>query len=469
MTLRQPYWLVSRSCVKMLFKPATRKRLMCLVSAFLICIAVNAGNHLVNAAQAGRRCQLLLTNPAFKLYFIRCRNARDLQRFLVRERRRLTAIGAGVIGRSFVYQNQLYLPVAGSPTTPSLAPVRQLFGPNPQRFFRSPDPPADQGPVQLKAVYFPRGRLPSSDLVRLDLQDITSLLQKDLSGRRLLMANEKRQHLVRILAAESAGRYQARSPFFSRIESVVPMEYLDLWYNWSTDRTTDIVDWQGGLQIDDAGTVTVAAGYLTPPPAMDGRPGYWQFDIYPRYIPVWLPDIVTIQKQGIVLTGLRLQPEALALLKASQAEGRFLLSFEKLHVLESSVQQINRDRWIQNVAFFSLDFVMGVVFAFMMSLFAFVHLKAELAFLLMHRNAARSILRTFWLLPVILIGAVKLGALAAFILSGMPAPPGGLTEIWQPMSAALIATAVVCWPLNRWCFRQLTANRIALYRFHRDG
>jgi hypothetical protein len=353
--------------------------------------------------------------------------------------------------------------------------MRRLFGPDPRQLARSPLPLPEQGRLRLRAAYFPLVPPPEGESeavlerLRLDLQDITDQLRGDLSGRRLMIANDTRQRLVRTLGTGDLGRQRRLSPFFSRIASVVPMEILDLWSHWCSDRTTDIVDWHNSLQIDPDGTMTIPAGYLAPRPLDTRRPAFWQLDIYPRYIPLWLPEIVTVRRGPLMAASLRLQDDAVAFLKQAHTDGHYLLSFEKLHVLESQVSHLNNDRRVRQVAFIALDLVMSVVFAFMMSLFAFVHLKTELAFLLMFRNAIGSILRTFWLLPIVLTASVKIGALAAYALSGLPPPPGGMAAIGIPMALTLGAAAVLCWPLNRWCFRQLTSNRIELYRLHRDA
>jgi len=154
-------------------------------------------------------------------------------------------------------------------------------------------------------------------------------------------------------------------------------------------------------------------------------------------------------------------------LEQLQFMGSYLFSYEKLKILKEKVRIINDDIRANHMRFYMTDLAMSIAFPFMMSLFAFIHLKTELAFLLMFKNRIRELLFIFWMLPVTLMFFVKAGILAGYFLLMGREGMSMIHGIYLPLALCFIIASIVFYPMNRWCFNQLIGDNINLYSLHK--
>ena len=129
------------------------------------------------------------------------------------------------------------------------------------------------------------------------------------------------------------------------------------------------------------------------------------------------------------------------------------------------MKNLNDDIQTNHIHFYLTDVSMGIAFPFMISLFAFIHLKTEIAFLLMYKNRVREILFIFWLLPLSLMLMVKSGILTGYFLSLHDS--GGGLALLLPLLASFVAVAAGFYPINKWCFNQFAGDTLNLYALHK--
>ena len=148
-------------------------------------------------------------------------------------------------------------------------------------------------------------------------------------------------------------------------------------------------------------------------------------------------------------------------------KGHYLFSYEKSHIIKDKVKKTNDDIRMNHIYFYLTDLSMGIVFPFMMSLFAFIHLKTEIAFLLMSKNRIREILFIFWLLPVLLMFFIKFGVISAYWFYLSSRDIGIHFYLILPLLVTFLVTASIFYPVNKWCFIQFTGNNLKLYELHK--
>jgi hypothetical protein len=110
---------------------------------------------------------------------------------------------------------------------------------------------------------------------------------------------------------------------------------------------------------------------------------------------------------------------------------------------------------------------MGIAFPFMISLFAFIHLKTEIAFLFMFKNRIRELLFIFWLLPVFLMLVIKAGVFTFHSLSLVSKDLLFSVHIVFPLIITFLIASTAFYPINRWCFSQFTGQKLNLYALHK--
>ena len=148
-------------------------------------------------------------------------------------------------------------------------------------------------------------------------------------------------------------------------------------------------------------------------------------------------------------------------------KGHYMFSYEKSHIIRNTIRQINSDIRSNHTYFYFSDLSIGIIFPFMISLFAFIHLKTELSFLFMFKNRIRNLLFIFWLLPVILMCLVKGSVLAGYIYTVTRDAVDPSFYIIFSFIFTFIAASAAFYPINLWCFNQFTGSRINLYSLHK--
>ena len=148
-------------------------------------------------------------------------------------------------------------------------------------------------------------------------------------------------------------------------------------------------------------------------------------------------------------------------------KGHYLFSYEKLHIIKDKIKKLNDDIRMNHIYFYLTDLSMGVVFPFIMSLFAFIHLKTEISFLLMSKNRIKEILFIFWILPVLLMLFIKSGVISVYWLYLYKMDVGVNFYLVYPLLIAFFAAAAAFYQINRWCFIQFTGGNLNLYELHK--
>ena len=133
------------------------------------------------------------------------------------------------------------------------------------------------------------------------------------------------------------------------------------------------------------------------------------------------------------------------------------------------VKKINADIRSNMFHFYLIDFSVGVAFPFMISLFAFIHLKSEISFLFMFKNRIRALLIIFWLLPIVLILLVKTGLLLSYLFYASQQGFNVGATMSLPLAVSFLLASTAFYPINRWCFIQFTSNRLNLHALHKGS
>ena len=459
-------------CLKMLFRRSTRKRFVCLVAAFACMMAFNIYGYARNFHEAEKQKSELLSEKAFQVFFLRFRTSSHLKRFFARPP--LEGNGA-VIPEAFIYQNNLYLHLVPPPSGgEGLDLLLTLFhgeelargfapaGKTSQCIVRVPDQYIDYNGGSLS----PELQAERHTALRFDLVDIADMLRERLYDRRIDVFNSVKNRLVGGIQRIGGLRNTEPNSFFSRVECIVPMNLLHVFAHIARDNTTDVMDLLDSVKVSNGHTLQTYGQYLRAPVEDPRLPLYAELNVYPRYIPFYTPNLLTPQRHWMFYRDIRLQDDLLAGLRALHSQGHYLFSYEKLHFIEKSVDKINRSIRANHVHFYLTDLSMGIVFPFMMSLFAFIHLKSEIAYILMFKNRIRQILVIFWGLPLAIMLGLKGCLLALYpVLSDLAFPAA--VEMALPLGFSFLVAALCFYPVNQWCFSQFTGDTIRLHALHK--
>ncbi len=190
-------------------------------------------------------------------------------------------------------------------------------------------------------------------------------------------------------------------------------------------------------------------------------------DIYPRYIPIYAPNLLKPKWNWLLYEDIDLRTDFMDYIKKLHFKGNYMFSYEKSHIIEDKVKKINDDIYSNHIFFYLTDMSIGIAFPFMISLFAFIHLKTEISFLLMFKNRIRELLFIFWLLPVFLMLIVKGGILTGYLIYLLSLGYDTSTYLVFPLSITFIIASILFYPVNRWCFSQFTGDKLNLYALHK--
>jgi len=484
MLFKPNFWKLLVVCLKMLFRKSTRQRFLCLVAAFLFIMGFNTHSYIKKFQDAEIRKLQALEEKAFNVFFLRFRTKNDYLRFRQRQAPELVSLDAVPLNMAFIYQNNLFIQyrddLSAAPKRVNLQGLALLY----ELFdletaagdFKMAADPADYT-VKVRNRYIDHNGtdldldivLDRHTALKGDLADAADLIRGNLSGKRLAVFNDLTWRIANNIARDDPVKDRVVNPFFSRVALIVPLNLFHIFANMAKDVTMDIVDYAGTVQAAAGATLAVEASYLQIPEAYTDTLLYGDIDLYPRYIPVYTPRLLSARWHWMLYEDIDLKHAFLEKLDRLHFKGNYLFSYEKTLSLKERVRKINADILDNHVNFYMTDLSMGIVFPFMISLFAFIHLKTELAFLLMFKNRIRELLLVFWFLPLGLILLVKAGLAGFYLLHHFN---GALTTtaagvMLLPMTVAFIFTAIVFFPINRWCFSQFTGEQLNLSVLHK--
>ncbi len=484
MLLKEDFRKLLIVCLKMLFRKSTRKRFVCLVIAFLFMMGFNTRSYVKKFHTAETLKKQVLDEKAFKVFYLRMRTRNNFARFFNQHYNALRQFGAAMIKKAFIYQNNLFIhflaPSAGKDHQQdqgqkAMELLYSLF--NIEKFAADfyVDAGSDGHQISVRDNYVDHnGAGLSKDIIaarhatlKFDLIDIADMIREKIWDKRTDVYNAIKKIIITNIKRISPDAAYAPNPYLSRVELIVPMNYLHILTNIKYDNTTDVVDLAESVSYQDDGTLKTDKAYLAVPETYKDAVMYQDIDAYPRYIPLYIPDVMRSQWSWLLFQNIAIKTDFMDYIDRLHFQGHYLFSYEKSHILKDKVTTINNDIRSNHIQFYLTDLSMGIAFPFMMSLFAFIHLKTEIAFLLMFKNKIRELLFIFWLLPVFLMLFVKGGILASYWLYLWW---GGLEVTYYiilPLSITFILAAAVFYPINKWCFSPFTGDNLNLHALHK--
>lgn len=487
MLFKPDFWKLLVVCLKMLFRKSTRKRFLCLVAAFLFTMGFNTHSYIKKFQESEISKHQILEERAFKVFFLRFRTKTDYLRFQKREASGLARLGAVPLKTAFIYQNNLFIPFQATrpPETakpnPDVSGLALLYD-----LFSVDSVAADFRVAKDASAYTCKIRNNYSDhngsdldldivlarhtALKGDLADAADLLRGTLTGKRLAVYNDLVWRITNNISRLTPPENQMVNPFFSRVALIVPLNLFHIFSNMANDITTDILDYAESVRAAESATLEVEKAYLQVPEEYAETLLYGNIDLYPRYTPLYIPDLLTTHWHWLLYEDIAHSSTFMEKLDRLHFKGNYLFSYEKSLSIKERVKKTNGDILSNHINFYMTDLSMGIVFPFMISLFAFIHLKTELAFLLMFKNRIRELLVVFWMLPLGLILLLKSG-LAGFYLAhsfsgGLAAPDVGTMLL--PMAVSFTLSAIIFFPINRWCFSQFTSEQLSLSALHKE-
>jgi len=471
-------------CLKMLFRKSTRKRFVCLVIAFLFMMGFNTCSYVKKFHTAETLKKQILDEKAFKVFFLRMRTNNNFARFLARHYEKLGHLGSRIVNKAFIYQNNLFIHIhspsemSADDQTRDKSAIKLLYNVYniekfAENFYAGDDDINHQ--IKIKGNYVDHnGAGLNEDIIagrhttlKFDLLDIADMIREDVWDKRTDVFNSIKQTIITNIKRVSPDTAREPNPYLSRVESIVPMNYLHILTNIKNDNTTDVIDLSESVSYEKDATIKTDKAYLAVPEVYQDSVMYQDIDVYPRYTPLYVPALLKPQWNWLLFQHIDIETDLMDYIDQLHFQGHYLFSYEKSHILKDKVKTINDDMRSNHIHFYLTDLSMGIAFPFMISLFAFIHLKTEIAFLLMFKNKIRELLFIFWLLPVFLMVLVKGGILASYLFYMLFVNVEITAYIALPLSITFLFAAAAFYPINKWCFNPFTSDNLNLHALHK--
>lgn len=470
-------------CMKMLFRKSTRKRFAFLVLSFLFIIGFNSHSYIKKYHMTEIQKREILDEKAFKVFFLRFKTAGDLNSFLQNHMKELHDYGAFIMEDQFIYQNNLYIPFY-SPDQSNVgrytddAPVIRLFyhlfGINEIAEKYSLKETQARSSRKVKNIYINHnGNLVDEKTLterhrnlQRDLFDIAYMLRDNMTGKRIDVYNLIADSIISNIKMIPPSDGHAVNPYFSRVECVIPVNVINILAGINIDNATDIIELGGSIR-SEGDMITVPEPYLNTPEEHAAGPVFKGLNIYPRYLPLVTLDILKPDWNWMLYQDIRLKKDLMGYLNKLHSKGHYMYSYEKQYIMKEKVEKINREIRFNHIQFYLTDLSMGIVFPFIISLFAFIYLKGELAFILMYKNRIREILAVFWLMPVSLMIMVKAILLSTHLIYYSSLNIYIPAFVIVPLGITVLIDSMLFIPVNRYCFSPFTGNLLSLYNLNR--
>ncbi len=471
-------------CLKMLFRRSTRKRFICLVILFIFMMGFNTFSYVKKYHKTEEQKRNLLGEKAFKVFFLRLRTNNSCERFLFLHGQNLQNLGGNVIHKAFLYQNNLYIHFlseakshvrSGKDEKEAMANLYDVF--NIKSITENFYPVEDKNSHSIKArnIYvdhngsgltdvIKEGR---HDLIKSDLTDIADEMRGNIKGKRLEAFNIVKNRIVDNLKPVLPDYNKAPNQYLSRVELIVPMNFLHVIANIYHDNAADIMDIADSVRYVDNTMIETDREYFLIPENYAEGIMYGKLPIYPRYLPLYIPALLKTSWNWLLFQNISINNDLIKYIDQLHFKGHYMFSYEKGYIIKEKVKKINDDIMSNHIRFYLTDLTMGIAFPFMISLFAFIHLKAEIAFLLMFKNRIREILFIFWALPLSLILFIKGGILSGYLIYLFFNGFGVTAHLALPLTISFILASIVFYPVNRWCFGTFTGDSLNLYTLHK--
>lgn len=463
----------------MLFRKTTRIRFVFLVIAFIFMMGFNSYSYLMKFHKTESQKNEILNEDAFKIFFLRTRSRGDCSRFIRNYKTEIARSGGNIVKDAFIYQNNLFIHFPQEETL--TGPVRQdlkvlfsLFNIDRKKRGHFLSGTGDDFDTGIGAFYFDyNGFLLSSDNIRDrekqlngDLIDVADMIREGLGGRRLDIYNKIKGQIIDNIIRIPPEKTPGPNPYLSRVESVVPMNFLYIMSHVRKDTTTDIMDLLYSVRYEDEKILTIRP-FLKTPDQYGDELFYNDIDAYPRYLTVYAPEVIKPGWNRLMYEDLELNTAFMDQIDQLHFKGHYLFSYEKSRIMREKILRINGDIRLNHIYFYLSDLSIGIIFPFMISLFAFIHLKTELSFLFMFKNRIRKLLFIFWLLPVSMMFLVKGSLLAGYVFMAAHARGEPSLYVIYSFIITFAAASIIFYPVNLWCFSQFRGSRLNLYSLHK--
>jgi hypothetical protein len=420
----------------------------------------------------------MFEEKAFRFFFIRQRTPYEFEKYTAENAVRLRELGAWMVKKAFIYQNNIYIHFL-SPDEPgpgekeSLLQLYDVFNISriPVEFHFGGKGSGDK--ARFRAIYIDyNGNRLSGEILRKretalkrDISDIADMILAEAGDKRREVIISVKDKIIDNLKRVDAGDNSKPNLYLSRVECVVPMNYIHILEHLKKDNVTDVTDMLDFVKSHPDSVVETDPEYLKIPESLSGKSMYSEIDAYPRYVPLYVPELLFQRWNRLLYRDIGLNENLMNFVNSMHFKGYSLFSYEKAHIIKDRVKSINEEIRSNHLRFYLTDLTMGIAFPFMISLFAFIHLKTEIAFLLMYKNRIREILLIFWMLPVGVILFIK--CFVPVIISLFAGSVWAFSGIILPLAFSFIAAAAVFYPVNRWCFSQFTGSRLDIYALHK--
>jgi len=310
-------------CLKMLFRKSTRKRFICLVIAFLVMMGFNTFSYVKKFHQTETQKKEILDQRAFKVFFARMRTRNNFERFLNWHYKKLQQFGSTIVKKAFVYQNNLFIhfftpsAAVSDDRSDSRDAMNLLYSVyHIQKFagdFFVKDGP-DEYTSKVRNSYIDHNGAGLSETIfadrhrtlRFDLIDIADMIRENVWDKRLDVYNSIKTVIIKNMNRVPPDDDQKPNPYLSRVESIIPMNFLHILTNIKYDNTTDIMDLAESVRYASDATIEADKAFMTIPKVYENNVMYADIELYGLYrpaafsgtLPFFLRKIAYSERQG---------------------------------------------------------------------------------------------------------------------------------------------------------------------------
>ena len=180
---------------------------------------------------------------------------------------------------------------------------------------------------------------------------------------------------------------------------------------------------------------------------------------FPKYYALYVESLIIENKEiynKLLFPTLTLEKKHIQFLQNLHFNGNYLYSYIKLNYLEKQIETINDNTRKAQFLFWIYDSLLSLSFPFIISLFGYIYLKKEIAYILFHKSYSKYITFIFYLYPLFAILSIKIAFYIIYLNTII------VEYVIIPQLIIFIIIAILYWILNRLCFNEFLSNTIRL-------
>ena len=248
MLIREDFRKLLVVCLKMLFRKSTRKRFVCLVVAFLFMMGFNTCSYVKKFHTAEALKKQVLDEKAFKVFFLRMRTRNVFVRFFTQHYNKLQQLGSAIVKKAFIYQNNLFIHFFApseskdNDQAQDKSAMKLLYNVyNIEKFAADFYANESNGNHQIKVrgnYIDHNGAGLNKEIIaarhttlKFDLIDIADMIREEVWDKRTDVYNSIKKTIITNIKRLTLDATQEPNPYLSRVESIVPMNYLHILTN----------------------------------------------------------------------------------------------------------------------------------------------------------------------------------------------------------------------------------------------